>query len=85
MRYGMNLGCRDGLPHEVKILHESPKVKWEVCVRCNKKFRWIKGFKERINNTEYLKVHVRNYAQKFGVTKRIYHKIYQPEKCKIVI
>lgn len=85
MRYGMRLGCRGGLPHDLMILHENPQVKWEVCVNCGKKYRWNKGYKGRIANIEYLKAHVRNFAQKFGVTKRIYNKVYHPEKTTIHI
>ena len=85
MRYGMRLGCKYGAPHDMKIVHENPKVKWEVCVLCAKKFRWNKGYKQRIDNNAYLKAHVRNFAQKFGATKRVYNKVYNPEKCVITI
>lgn len=82
MRY-RDFGCRFGQPHNLKIIHESPRVKWEVCTICNKKFRWNKGYKGRTANNEYLKAHIRNFAQKFGATKRVYHKIYRPEECVI--
>lgn len=85
MRYGYDLGCRFGQPHDLKIIHETPSAKWEVCQICNKKFRWNKGYKGRTDNAAYLKAHVRNFAQKFGVTKRVYHKVWKPEKCVIVI
>lgn len=85
MIYGRNLGCRFGQPHDLKVIHENPQVKWEVCQICNKKYRWNKGYKGRIQNTEYLKAHVRNFAQRFGATKRIYHKVYKPETCTIQI
>ena len=75
----MRYGCKYGLPHDLKIIHENPQVKWEVCTICNKKFRWNKGYKDRVQNVEYLKAHARNYAQRFGATKRIYHKLYKPE------
>lgn len=85
MKYSEKLGCRYGLPHDLKIIFENKRVKWEVCQICNKKFRWLKGSRGRVNNPEYLKAHVRNFAQRFGATKRIYHKIYKPYKCKIKI
>lgn len=85
MRYGARFGCRGGLPHDLKVVHETPAVKHEVCVRCNKKFRWNKSNRGRVENAEYLKAHVRNFAQRFGATKRIYHKLYKPEKTIIVI
>lgn len=83
MRYGTRLGCRFGQPHDPQIIHENPSVKWEACRRCGKRFRWNKGYKGRTDNIEYLKVHVRSFAQPNGATKRVYNKIYNPEKCII--
>lgn len=85
MRYGRDLGCRFGQPHNMRVLHETPHAKWEVCMICGKRKRYNKGYKGRINNNEYLKDHVRNFAQKWGATKRIYMRTYQPEKCTIII
>ena len=85
MRYGRDLGCRFGQPHDMRVLHENPHVKWEVCQICGMRKRYNKGYKGRINNNEYLKDHVRNFAQKWGATKRIYNKIYQPEQTIIRI
>ena len=81
----MRYGCKYGLPHDLKTTHENPQQKWEVCVICNKKFRWNKGYKGRIQNDEYLKEHIRNFAQRFGATKRIYHKLYKRELCTIIL
>lgn len=86
MRYGYDLGCRyRGIPHDLKLLHENPKVKWEKCNLCSKTFRWNKGYKSRIDNQAYLKAHIRNFCQKFGATKRIYNKIYNTNKTIIKI
>ena len=85
MRYGLILGCQGSLPHDLIILHENDKIKVEACQICNKKFRWHKGPRGRVDNQEYLKAHVRNFAQRFGATKRVYMKVYKPNKCKIVI
>lgn len=83
MRYGYNLGCRFGLPHDPKILFENKGVKWEQCRICGIRKRWNKGFKGRVSNKEYLEFHLRNFAQRFGATRRIYNRIYQ--NTKIVI
>ena len=86
MRYTGDLGCRyRGIPHEMMIVHENPQVKWERCMICGKRYRFNKGYKGRVDNNEYLKVHVRNFAQKFGATKRVYNKVYRPETCTITI
>jgi len=86
MRYTSDLGCRTrGIPHDLNILHETKAAKYEICQICNKKFRWNKRTKGRVHNVLYLKAHVRNFAQKFGATKRIYNKVYKPETTKIII
>ena len=85
MRYGRELGCKFGQPHDLVMIHETIQVKHEQCKICSKRFRWNKGYKMRIENAEYLKAHVRNFAQRTGPTKRVYHKLYSPEKTKIVI
>jgi hypothetical protein len=56
-----------------------------VCKICNKRFRWKKGYKGRVASQEYLKAHVRNFAQRGGATKRIYNKVYNPSKMIIKI
>lgn len=81
----MRYDCRFGLPHDFIIIHENPQVKWEVCKICNKKIKWNKGYKSRIDNKNYLKMHVRQFAQKTGPTKQIYNKLYNPDKNIIYI
>jgi hypothetical protein len=73
-------GCKRGLPHDLHPVHETKAVKIEVCHICNKKFRWNKGYRQRIANNEYLEAHARNYCQPNGRTKALYMKIYQPEQ-----
>lgn len=85
MRYGYDLGCRFGQPHDLRIIHQNPQAKWEVCSICNKKFKWNMGYKGRVDNQKYLEAHVRNFAQRGGATKRVYMKVYKPEKAIIHI
>ncbi|TSA58169.1 hypothetical protein D4R42_00210 [bacterium] len=85
-RYTGDLGCRHrGVPHDLIIVHENAQTKWEVCKICGKKFKWNKGFRGRVANAEYLKIHVRDFAQKSGATRRIYNKIYNQSKMIIKI
>ena len=81
----MRYGCRFGVPHNLKILNENPQVKWEACTICGNKFRFNKGYKGRINNVEYLKIHARAFAQRTGPTKRLYKKLYSPKEATIII
>jgi len=86
MRYTGDLGCKyRGIPHDLRIIHQNDNVKVEVCAICNRKFRWNKRYKGRVNNVAYLKAHVRQYAQRNGATKRVYYKIYKPESLIIKI
>lgn len=78
-------GCKFGWPHDLQLLHDGPRVKWEVCGICNKKFRWLKGNRKRVHNTAYLEAHARNYAQPGGATNQLYKRLYEPEKCIIRI
>jgi len=80
-----NYGCRGGMPHDIVIVNENKSIKVETCTICTKKFRWHKGHKGRVSNAEYLKAHVRNFAQENGATKRIFNKVYNPESCVIKI
>jgi hypothetical protein len=80
-----NYGCKGGLPHSLRPLKEFNWVKYEYCELCGKKYRWNKRERQRIANKEYLKAHVRNFAQRYGATREIYHRIYKPELCVIRI
>jgi len=85
IRYGTRFGCRFGQPHDMVKIGENPRQMWERCKICNKTFRWNKNIKGRIENFAYLKAHVRQFAQDFGSTKRVYMKLYKPEETKIII
>ena len=85
MIYGRNLGCMYGAPHNMRYLANTKTAKWEKCVICGRIFRWTKGARGRVENVEYLKAHVRNFAQKGGATRMIYHKIYRPKEMAIII
>lgn len=85
IRYGTRFGCRFGQPHDWVKLDESLYQIWEKCKVCNKSKRWTKGYKGRIKNEEYLKDHVRQYAQDFGSTKRVFKKLYKPEEIIIYL
>ncbi len=65
------------------IVHENSSAKFEKCRICGMRARWNVGYKGRTDNLEYLKLHVRNFAQPNGATKRVYKKIYEPETCII--
>ena len=85
IRYGTRFGCRFGFPHDFLILTDTKTFKVEKCQLCNKTVKYNKGYRFRIDNNQYLKDHVRNYAQPNGSTKRVYAKCYDPEKLVIHI
>lgn len=78
-------GCKWGLPHDLVQVADMPRYKVERCRICTRRFYWLKGYKKRIHNAEYLKAHARNYAQKGGRTNQLFMRLYEPEKCIIRI
>ena len=78
-------GCRYGLPHDMMLIRDNPNAKYERCRICRRTFRWNKGYRGRIDSREYLEAHARNYAQKGGATNRLFMKLYEPDKCKIIL
>lgn len=85
IRYGTRFGCRWGVPHDYIVLSENKRHKTERCKICRKRVRWNKTNTGRIDNIEYLKEHVRQLAQKFGSTKRVYNNVHNPNKLKITL
>jgi hypothetical protein len=83
--YGTRFGCRFGQPHNMVRLGENAQQIWEKCNICQHTYHWNKGYKGKVENTKYLKAHVRSFAQVNGATKRVFFKIYYPEKCIINI
>lgn len=57
--------------------------KWEVCAICGDKVKWKKDTKGRVDNTEYLKAHLRNFCQPWGRTRKDFIRIYHPQMSKI--
>lgn len=85
VKYGTRFGCRWGMPHDFITVKDTKTFKIERCKLCGIRKKYNKGYHMRINNVEYLKDHVRNYAQESGSTKRVFAKLYKPSKCVITI
>jgi len=85
VKYGLRLGCRFGQPHSFRLIKDTKSFKVEQCTICHKREKWNKGYKSRIDNNNYLKAHVREYAQPHGSTKRVFMKLHRPESCLIKI
>ena len=83
--YGTRFGCRFGQPHDFATLADRPGYKVERCRICRARRRWNKGFGGRIDNVRYLRDHVRSFAQEYGSTRRVFYKVYQPEKTTIYL
>lgn len=85
VRYGTRFGCRFGQPHDFQFVGENKAIKVEVCAICRARRRWQKDAKGRVDNVNYLRDHVRQYAQPSGSTKRVFMKLHEPEQCIITI
>jgi hypothetical protein len=84
----MNYGCNNSLPHDFTTLIDKETGKpcdfinaiWEICIRCGKKMKWNKDGYGRINNKDYLDYHIRDFAQPYGRTRKVYEMIYGKPK-----
>lgn len=85
VKYGTRFGCRWGQPHDFRPMKDTKTFKVEKCLICGLRKKYNKGYHMRIDNTQYLKDHVRNFAQPTGTTKRVYAKVYEPQKLIIKI
>jgi len=85
MRYGTRYGCRFGQPHDFERIADTQYATIEKCKICQVRKRWKKGVKGRVHNAEYLKAHVRQFAQETGPTKRVFKKLYKKDECIIKI
>lgn len=73
------------MPHDFEQLVDRPTFKVERCKLCGTRKRWNKGYKGRVASEEYLIAHVRQYAQATGTTRRVFNKLYKPEKAIIFL
>jgi len=71
------------MPHDPITLHETRQYKVERCKLCGIRKRFNKAFHGRVDNIEYLKFHVRAFAQRGGSTKRVWAKMHKPNSLKI--
>jgi hypothetical protein len=81
----IDYGCRFGMPHDPHKVGETKLAVYQKCVICRAQRTWVKDNKDRLLNKEYLKFNARAYAQRFGPTKGLFNKLYQPENCIIKI
>lgn len=58
-----------------KVLHSDGEYQLEYCLYC-KKTAHYKTVNGRIDNTRYLRAHIRDFCQPFGSTSQIYRQIY---------
>lgn len=65
--------------HNFTTIHSDSSVQVEVCKQCGykKKYNKVQG---RVNNTEYLRDHVRDFAQPTGSTAEIFERFYGKPK-----
>lgn len=84
-RVNRDYGCRNRMPHDFEAIFEDDHIKVERCKICNKKSRFKKHFKGRIDNRAYLEAHARNFAQGWGRTRQLYMKLYKADKTIITL
>jgi hypothetical protein len=66
--------------HNYYTIKDLPDGKLEICIECKKRLTTKKDPKTgRIDNKKYLKEHIRDTAQPFGKTGKIFAKNYGEE------
>jgi hypothetical protein len=71
----MKPNCRNNDYCDFKILLDNDEAQVERCVRCMRKVIYNKR-DGRIDNEKYRKDHIRDFCQPFGVTSKVYEKVY---------
>lgn len=84
-RYGPRLGCKGGMPHDPVQVAQTERYIVQRCRLCGVRKNWIKAHKGRTDNQGYLAFNIRKFAQKWGVTKRVYLKVRDPDQLTIHI
>jgi hypothetical protein len=89
----MKFNCRNGLPHSYETMTDPETGEfcdfktqvWEICVLCGDKVKWNKNpYTGRINNKGYLEAHIREFAQPYGRTGKVFEMLYgDPNKIDI--
>jgi hypothetical protein len=61
------------------LVHEDAGAKVECCIYCGRKeiYRKVNG---RTDNIKYLKMHIRNFAQPYGASRKVFEEIYGKQK-----
>jgi hypothetical protein len=80
----MKYGCKGSLPHqyETKIASDGTvcdfqNVLYETCVICGDEVKWNKNkYTGRLDSKEYLQAHIREFAQPYGRTGKVYEMLY---------
>lgn len=67
---------------DFEVILSNEEVQIERCSFCGKKVVYRKHEKGRIDNTKYLRDHIRHTAQPFGKTREIFIKVYGAKKYK---
>lgn len=71
--------CKKNKYHDLTCVHEDRKAKVEMCIYCGHReiFRKVDG---KTDNVRYLKMHVRNFAQPYGATRKVFGEIWGKAK-----
>lgn len=69
--------CKKGKYCDFDVVLSNNEIQVERCAACGKKVRYHKDKKTgRIDNTKYLRDHIRHTAQPFGRTRKVFEEIY---------
>jgi hypothetical protein len=76
----MSYGCKGDMPHKFEVYAEDERVIAEQCNRCGMKKTYNKAEKGRVETKEYVKDHIRDFAQPNGRTGKLFEQLYGKPK-----
>lgn len=68
--------CKGKQPHEYEPFAEAASFLAEICVLCGDKQVWDKDDRGRVANKDYLRYHIREFAQATGPTSQVFEMLY---------
>lgn len=71
--------CKKNRYCDFTTVHEDRGAKVERCIYCGRRtiFRKVNG---KTDNVQYLKMHVRNFAQPYGATRKVFEEVYGSQR-----
>lgn len=68
--------CKKRIFCSFQVFISNSEAQVEICENCGKKVCYYKDEKGRVDNTKYVRDHIRDYIQPYGKNDNLFRKIY---------